>query len=205
MLIYIPTKREEGKTYNDMDRAMTSKETIESIIRDCQLIERGVEELSMGVLEFERSMEKQPSFVQPFVKSDFKSGIGLSMEELKRFIDQLKICFKRIENDAKQLVAVCDKKEGEIETSAAVTKLKDSTMPFLNAANVVIETMNKLIAYLQSLPDKMNMIPKQFMNNDDRKSLLQLMLEYEGKAKSLLQLLVTLRDQLIQLNDNLTN
>jgi len=150
-------------------------------------------------------MEKQPSFVQPFVKSDFKSGIGLSMEELKRFIDQLKIYFKRIENDAKQLVAVCDEKEGEIEISAAVTKLKDSTMSFLNAANVVIETMNKLIAYLQSLPDKMNMIPKQFMNNDERKSLLELMLEYEGKAKSLLQLVVTLRDQLIQLNDNLTN
>ena len=184
---------------------MSSKETIESTIRNCQLIERGVEELSLGVYEFKRSMEKQPSFVQPFVKSDFKSGIGLSMEELERFLDQLKTCFKRIENDAKQLVAVCDKKESEIETSAAVTKLKDSTMSFLNAANVVIETINKLIAYLQSLPDKMNIIPKQFMSNDERKSLLQLMPEYEGKAKFLVQLFVTVRVQLDRLNDNLTN
>jgi hypothetical protein len=127
------------------------------------------------------------------------------MKELNRFIEQLKICFKRIENDAKQLLSVCNKKEDEIETSVAVTKLKDSTMSFLNAANVVIETINKLIVYLQSLPDKMNMIPKQFMNDNERKSLLLLMLEYEGKVKSLLQLLVTLRHQLDQLNDNLTN
>jgi hypothetical protein len=49
------------------------------------------------------------------------------------------------------------------------------------------------------------MIPKQFMNDNERKSLLLLMLEYEGKVKSLLQLLVTLRHQLDQLNDNLTN
>ena len=188
-----------------MDFVMTSKETIEDIIKNCQLIERGVEELSLGVLEFERSMEKQPSFVQPFVKSDFKSGIGLSMEELKRFLDQLKICFTRIQNDVKQLVAVYDKKEGEIETSAAVTKLKDSTMSFLNAANVVIETINNLIAYLQSLPDKINMIPTQFMSNDERKSVLQSMPEYEGKAKFLVELFETVRVQLDRLNDNLTN
>jgi len=195
----------EGKTCEYMDRAMTSKETIESIISNCQLIERGVEELSLGVLEFERFMEKQPSFVQPFVKSDFKSGIGLSMEKLQRFLDQLEICFKRIENDAKQLVAVCDKKEGEIETSAAVTKLIDSTTSFLNASNVVIETINKLSVYLQSLPDKMNMVPKQFMSDDERKSLLQLMPEYEGKAKTLVQLFETVRVQLDRLNDNPTN
>jgi len=195
----------EGKTCEYMDRAMTSKEPIESIISNCQLIERGVEELSLGVLEFERFMEKQPSFVQPFVKSDFKSGIGLSMEKLQRFLDQLEICFKRIENDAKQLVAVCDKKEGEIETSAAVTKLIDSTTSFLNASNVVIETINKLSVYLQSLPDKMNMVPKQFMSDDERKSLLQLMPEYEGKAKTLVQLFEAVRVQLDQLNDNPTN
>jgi len=195
----------EGKTCEYMDRAMTSKEPIESIISNCQLIERGVEELSLGVLEFERFMEKQPSFVQPFVKSDFKSGIGLSMEKLQRFLDQLEICFKRIENDAKQLVAVCDKKEGEIETSAAVTKLIDSTTSFLNASNVVIETINKLSVYLQSLPDKMNMVPKQFMSDDERKSLLQLMPEYEGKAKTLVQLFETVRVQLDRLNDNPTN
>ena len=184
---------------------MTSKETIESVINNCQLIERGVEELSLGVLEFERFMDKQPSFVQPFVKSDFKSGIGLSMEELQRFLDQLKICFKRIENDVKQLVAVCDKKEGEIETSAAMAKLIDSTMSFLNASNVVIETINKLTVYLQSLPDKMKMVPKQFMSDDERKSLLKLMPEYEGKAKSLVQLFETVRVQLGRLNDNPTN
>ncbi len=195
----------EGKTCEYMDRAMTSKEPIESIISNCQLIERGVEELSLGVLEFERFMEKQPSFVQPFVKSDFKSGIGLSMEKLQRFLDQLEICFKRIENDAKQLVAVCDKKEGEIETSAAVTKLIDSTTSFLNASNVVIETINKLSVYLQSLPDKMNMVPKQFMSDDERKSLLQLMPEYEGKTKTLVQLFETVRVQLDRLNDNPTN
>ena len=195
----------EGKTCEYMDRAMTSKEPIESIISNCQLIERGVEELSLGVLEFERFMEKQPSFVQPFVKSDFKSGIGLSMEKLQRFLDQLEICFKRIENDAKQLVAVCDKKEGEIETSAAVTKLIDSTTSFLNASNVVIETINKLSVYLQSVPDKMNIVPKQFMSDDERKSLLQLMPEYEGKAKTLVQLFETVRVQLDRLNDNPTN
>ena len=195
----------EGKTCEYMDRAMTSKEPIESIISNCQLIERGVEELSLGVLEFERFMEKQPSFVQPFVKSDFKSGIGLSMEKLQRFLDQLEICFKRIENDAKQLVAVCDKKEGEIETSTAVTKLIDSTTSFVIASNVVIETINKLSVYLQSLPDKMNMVPKQFMSDDERKSLLQLMPEYEGKTKTLVQLFETVRVQLDRLNDNPTN
>jgi hypothetical protein len=184
---------------------MSSKETIESIIRNCQLILRGVKELSLGVHEFKRALEKQPAFVLPFVKSDFKSGIGLSIEELERFLDQLKTCFKIIENDIKQLAAICDKKEGEIEPSAAVTKLKDSTMSFLNAADVVTETINKLITYLQSLPDKINMIPQQFMSNDERKSLLQLMSEYEGKAKSLVQLFVTVRVQLDQLNDNLTN
>jgi hypothetical protein len=39
-------------------------------------------------------------------------------------------------------------KEGEIKPSAAVTKLKDSTMSFLNAADVVIGIINKLITYL---------------------------------------------------------
>jgi hypothetical protein len=55
--------------------------------------------------------KKQAAFVLPFVKSDFKSGIGLSMEELERFLDQLKTCFKVIENDIKQLAAICDKKK----------------------------------------------------------------------------------------------
>ena len=123
------------------------------------------------------------------------------MEELERFLDQLKTCFKIIENDVKQLAAICDKKEGEIDTSAAVTKLKDSTASFLNAADGVIETINKLITYLQSLPDKINMIPQQLMSNDDRKSLLQLMPEYEGKAQLLVQLFVTVRVQLDRLND----
>lgn len=73
-----------------MGWTMSLKQTIESIIKNCQLIGSGVEELSLGVHEFKRSMEKQPSFVQLFVKSDFESGIGLSKEELMRFLDQLK-------------------------------------------------------------------------------------------------------------------
>jgi predicted nuclease with TOPRIM domain len=184
---------------------MSSKETIESIIKNCQLIELGVEELSLGVQEFKRSMEKQPSFVKPLVKGDFKSGIGLSMEELERFLDRLKTCFKRIENDVKQLAAVLDKKEGEIETSETLKKLKDSTKSFLNAADVIIETINKLVTYLQSLPDKINMIPQQFMSDDERKSLLQLMPEYEEKATFLVQLFVTVSVQLNRLNKDLTN
>ena len=184
---------------------MSSKETIESIIKNCQLIEHGVEELSLGVREFKRSMEKQPSFVQPLVKGDFKSGIGLSMEDLERFFDRLKTCFKRIENDVKQLAAVSDKKEGEIKTSETLRKLKDSTMSFLNAADVIIETINKLVIYLQSLPDKINMIPQQFLSADEKKSLLQLTPEYEGKAKFLVQLFVTVSVQLNQLNTDLTN
>jgi len=175
---------------------MYSKETIENIITNCQQIEHGVEELSQGVDEFKQSMEKQPSFVQPFVKRDFESGVGLSIEELKRLLGHLTTCFTGIENDLKQLEAACDKKGGETEISTAITKLKDTSKPFLNAANVVIKTISNLITYLQSLPGKINMIPQQFLNNDERKSLLQLMPVYKDKAKALLQLFVIMQDQL---------
>jgi len=40
------------------------------------------------------------------------------------------------------------------------------------------------------------MVPQQFLNNDERKSLLQLMPVYKDKAKALLQLFVIMQDQL---------
>ncbi|HYA61235.1 MAG TPA: hypothetical protein VED16_04070 [Candidatus Acidoferrum sp.] len=184
---------------------MYSKETIDYIIMNCQQIEQGVKELSQGVDEFKQSMEKQPSFVQPFVKRDFESGVGLSIEKLKRLLGHLMKCFTGIENDLKELEAAYDKKEDETEISVAITKLKDSSTLFLNAANVLIKTMSNMITYLQSLPDKINMIPQQFLNNDERKSLLQLMPGYQDKAKSLSQLFVSMQDQLDLLIHTLAN
>jgi hypothetical protein len=49
------------------------------------------------------------------------------------------------------------------------------------------------------------MILQQFMSNDERKSLLQLMPEYEGKAKFLVQLFVAVRVQLDRLNGKYSN
>ena len=184
---------------------MHPKETIENIIMNCQQIEHGVEELSQGVDEFKQSMEKQPSFVQPFVKRDFESGVGLSIEELKRLLGHLTMYFMGIEDDLKQLEAACDKKEGETEISTAVTKLKDSSKSFLKATNVVIKTISNLITYLESLPDKINMIPQQYLNNDERKSLLQLMPGYRDKAKALLQLFANTQDQFDLLIHTLAN
>ena len=184
---------------------MYSKETIENIIVNCQQIEQGVKELSQGLDEFKQSMEKQPSFVQPFVKRDFESGVGLSIEELKRLLGHLATCFTEIENDLKQLEAACNKKESETEISTAITKLKDTSKSFPNAANVVIKMVSNLITYLQSLPDKIDMIPQQFLNNDERKSLLQLMPVYQDKARALLQLFVIMQDQLDLLIHTLAN
>jgi hypothetical protein len=178
---------------------MPPKEVVERLIRNCQIVERGVGEISRGVDEFKLSVEKQPTFVRPLVKRDFESGTGMNTEEWKKFLEQLAKRFKQIENDAKQLMAAHNKEGRKAETSVALTKLNDTATPFLNAASVAIESINNLATYLGSLPDKINIIPKQFLSEDERKALLQSMPEYEEKAKTLAQLLAAAKEQLSHL------
>ena len=175
---------------------MPPKEVVESLIRECQLVERGIEEISRGVDEFKLTVEKQPTFVRPLVKRDFESGTGMNTEEWKTFLERLATRFKGIENDAKQLMAAHDTEASKAETSVALTKLKDTATPFFDAASVAIESIGNLATYLGSLPDKINIIPKQFLNEDEKQALLQSMPEYEETAKVLVQLLATAKEQL---------
>ncbi len=175
---------------------MPPKEVVERLIADCQLVERGVGEISRGVDEFKLLVEKQPTFVRPLVKRDFESGTGMNTEEWKKFFEQLATRFKQIENDAKQLMAAHDTEGSKAETSVTLTKLKEAATPFLDAVSVTIESINNLATYLGSLPDKISIIPKQFLSEDEKKALLQLMPEYEERAKTLAQLLAVAKEHL---------
>lgn len=175
---------------------MPPKGVIESLIKDCQLVERRVEEISRGVDEFRLTVEKQPAFVRPLVKRDLESGTGMGTEEWKKFLDRLAKHFNEIENDAKQLITVYDKEGSKTEMSAALTKLKNTALPFLDAASAAIESINNLATYLRGLPDKINIIPKQFLNEDEKQALARSMPAYEEEAKILVQLLVAVKEQL---------
>jgi hypothetical protein len=178
---------------------MQPKEIVENLIKDCQLVEREIEGISRGVDEFKLILERQPTFVRPLVYRDFESGTGMNLEEWKKFLERLVIRFKHIENDAKQLMITYDAERSKADTSIALIKLKDKATPFLDAASIAIEPLDNLAAYLEGLPDKINIIPKQFLSEDEKKVLLQSMLEYEEKAKTLAQLLAAVNEQLSQI------
>ncbi len=175
---------------------MSTKEAVEKLIADCKLVEQKVGEISRGVDEFKLSVEKQPTFVRPLVKRDFESGTGMNTEEWKKFLEQLATRFKQIENGAKQLMAVRDTEGNKAETTVALTKLNDTATPFLDDASGVIESMNKLTTYLGGLPDKINIIPKQFLSKDEKNVLLKSIPEFEKEAKTLAQLLAAVNEQL---------
>jgi hypothetical protein len=175
---------------------MTSKDDIERLIESCKTVERGVMELSKGIEEFESSVNKQPIFVKPFVKRDFASNTGMTAEEWKRFAKRLYTRFTSIDDDAKKVLETYEQQGSEDDVYAAVTTLRGTATPFIDSGDIAIKAVEGLAAYLESLPKKIEMAPKQFLKEEEKKKLIEAMPENVEKVRGLATLLRTITDQL---------
>lgn len=174
---------------------MTSQDDIEHLIEACRAAEHGVIEFSKGIEEFERSVNKQPIFVKPFVKRDFTSNTGMSVEEWKRFTERLHRRFTLIEDDAKKVLETYKQQGSEDDIHATITTLKDTAAPFIDNGEIVIKTIEGFATYLESVPKKIEMAPKQFLKEEEKKKLIETIPENVEKVKGLAKLLRTLKDQ----------
>lgn len=178
---------------------MTSQDDIERLIEACRATERGVMELSTGIEEFERSVNKQPIFVKPFVKRDFTSNTGMSVEEWKRFTERLHRRFTLIEDDSKKVLETYEQQGSEDNIHAAITTLKDTAAPFIDNGEIAIKTIEGFATYLESVPKKIEMAPKQFLKEEEKKKLIETIPENVEKVKGLTKLLRTLKDQVTEI------
>lgn len=175
---------------------MTSKDDIEPLIEMFKIVERGVMELSKGIEEFESSVNKQPIFVKPFVKRDFTSNTGMSIEEWKRFTERLYRRFTSIDDEAKKVLETYEQQGSEDDIYAAITNLRGTATPFIDSGDIVIKAIEGFATYLESVPKKIEMAPKQFLKEEEKKKLIDVIPENVEKVKSLASLLRTIKDQL---------
>ncbi|HYA61156.1 MAG TPA: hypothetical protein VED16_03635 [Candidatus Acidoferrum sp.] len=175
---------------------MTTKEDIERLIESCNIVKSGAIELSKGIEEFEDSVDKQPIFVKPFVKRDFASNTGMTEEEWKRFAERLRIRFTSIEDDSRKVLETYKQQRSEGDTYAAIKKLKGTAMPFIDNGIVAIKAIEGFATYLESVPKKIKMAPKQFLKEEEKKKLIEAIPENVEKVKDLANLLRTIKDQL---------
>jgi len=175
---------------------MTSKDDIERLIETCKIVERAVMELSKGIEEFESSVNKQPIFVKPFVKWDFASNTGMTAEEWKRFTERLHKRFTSIEDDSKKVLEAYEQQGSEDDIYAAITRLRGTATPFIDSGDIVIKAIEGFATYLESVPKKIEMAPKQFLKEEEKKKLIDAIPENVEKVKGLANLLRTTKDQL---------
>lgn len=176
---------------------MTSQDDIERLIEGCRAAEHGVMELSKGLAEFESSINKQPIFVKPFVKRDFASSTGMNVEEWKRFAERLHTRFTSIDGDAKKALEAYEQQRSEDDRHAAITTLRATATPFIDSGDIAVKTIEGFATYLESVPKKIEMAPKQFLKEEEKNKLIEAIPENAEKVKGLANLLRTIKDQLI--------
>ncbi len=137
----------------------------------------GVSQMAEAVSEMDRRFGELPMMVRPFVRRDFKSNMGFSVEEWAEFLRRL----------AARLEAIRDAAGGSSGELRAVAE------PFLERADLVVKKMREFQSYTAESPKKLEMAPKMFLTEEMR--------EQAGAAPEYARQIGRAADGLIRLKD----
>jgi len=112
----------------------------------------GVSQMAEAVSEMNRRFGELPMMVRPFVRRDFKSNMGFSVEEWAEFLSRL----------TARLEAIRDAAGG------SSWELRAAAEPFMERADLVVKKMREFQSYTEEAPKKLKMAPKMFLTEEMR-------------------------------------
>jgi hypothetical protein len=115
----------------------------------------GVSQMAEAVSEMNRRFGELPMIVRPFVRRDFKSNMGFSVEEWEEFLRRLAARLEEIRDAA----------------GGSSGELRGAAEPFLERADLVVKKMREFQSYTTESPKKLEMAPKIFLTEEMREQV----------------------------------
>jgi len=167
---------------------MPQKEEVERLIKTCETAKDSVAAFSRSIDDFSAVVEDLPAVARPLVRRDLQANSGMSAEEWTTFLERLGARYGAIYNEARRVAEALDEaNDGKVAEATAA--LKDAATPLVESADVAVEQMQTMVAYLEGLPAKINIIPDAFLKADAREGLVSSMPGYVERARAVKELL----------------
>ncbi|MGZ4869752.1 MAG: hypothetical protein ACXV2F_05265 [Halobacteriota archaeon] len=167
---------------------MQQKEEVERLIKTCETGKDSVAAFSRSFDDFNAVIEDLPAVVRPLVRRDLESNTGMSGDEWKVFLERLGARYGAIYDEARRVAETLDEANGG-NVAEATAALKDASAPLVESADVAVEEIQTVEAYLEGLPAKINMIPDSFLPADVREGLIDSVPGYVERARAVKELL----------------
>ena len=167
---------------------MPQKEEVEHLIKTCETGKDSVAAFSRSIDDFSAVVEELPAVARPLVRRDLQANSGMSADEWTTFLERLGARYGTIYDAARGVAEALDEaNDGKVAKATAA--LKDAAAPLVESADVAVEQMQTMEAYLEGLPAKINMIPDAFLKADTREGLVSSMPGYAERARAVKELL----------------
>ncbi|MGA9078826.1 MAG: hypothetical protein WB581_01115 [Halobacteriota archaeon] len=167
-------------------QTMPQKEEVERLIKTCETAKDSVAAFSRSIDDFSAVVEDLPAVARPLVRRDLQANSGMSADEWTTFLERLGARYGAIYDEARRVAEALDDDGNVAEATAA---LKDAATPLVESADVAVEQMQTMEAYLEGLPAKINIIPDAFLKADAREGLVSSMPGYVERARAVKELL----------------
>jgi hypothetical protein len=167
---------------------MPRKEEVGRLIKTCETGKDSVAAFSRSIDDFSAVVEDLPAVARPLVRRDLSANSGMSTDEWTAFLGRLGARYGAIYDEARRVAEALDEaNDGKVAEATAA--LKDAAAPLVESADVAVEQMRTMEAYLEGLPAKINIIPDAFLKADAREGLISSMPGYIERARAVKELL----------------
>jgi hypothetical protein len=177
---------------------------LESLKEVCSVIAAGSRELKDRLIAgVKERLKNLFFFIRLLITRDFESGTGMNLDKWTEFADKLS---KRSEDilSAVRKTHDCSSAPGLKEFDESLAQLEHASGPFLSDYAVTVEALGKLQQWLVEVPNKIKSAPPGFVNDEDRRAMIEDSAKGVNDLKKLIQALDETRTKLLIIRNGRT-
>ncbi|MGZ4863908.1 MAG: hypothetical protein ACXV5H_00225 [Halobacteriota archaeon] len=175
---------------------MQQKEVIEGLLKTCESAKDSVDAFLRSLNDYTGVVDGLPAVARPLVRRDLEANTGMNADEWKAFLERLGARYSSIYDAAQRVTGALANGGDNTEVATATVTLKEVSAPLTEGADIAIEQLETMAAYMEGLPDKINMIPEAFLNGDIRDELIASVPGRVERARALKELLEKTKSEL---------
>jgi hypothetical protein len=178
---------------------MHQKEEVENLLKTCESAEDSVDAFSRSIDDYAAVIEELPAVARPLVRRDLEANTGMTADEWKTFLERLKTRYSAICDAAQRVSDALSDRSNDADATAVTGTLKEVSASLMEGADIAAEELETMAAYMEGLPEKLNMVPDAFLKADSREELISSVPGRVERARALKNLILKTKRELTAL------